>query len=143
MEKNIWIYAEQKNGIVDESFYELLTKAQAVAKSFPSDTKIAAVVLGNDMDAAVEELKTSGADIVYAVKHKKLEQYNPEYYPTALTSLARKYQPLMIWIVSSSEGAEVAPSVAARLGMEIPQSDLEERASPYNVVRCFICNCSF
>lgn len=115
MEKNIWIYAEQKNGIVDESFYELLTKAQAVAKSFPSDTKIAAVVLGNDMDAAVEELKTSGADIVYAVKHKKLEQYNPEYYPTALTSLARKYQPLMIWIVSSSEGAEVAPSVAARL----------------------------
>ena len=115
MEQNIWIYAEHKNGKVVESYYELLTKAQEVVKTLPEKQKIAAITLGNGQDAVIEELKTSGADIVYAVDHEKLSQYNPEYYTRALTKLAEKYRPLMIWVAASHEGAEVAPSVAGQL----------------------------
>ena len=115
MEQNIWIYAEHRNGKVVDSYYELLTKAQEVAKALPEKQKIAAVTLGNMQDAVIEELKVSGADLVYAVSHEKLVQYNPEYYPVALAELAKMYQPLMIWVAASFEGAEVAPSVAGKL----------------------------
>lgn len=115
MEQNIWIYAEHKSGKIADSFYELLTKAQEVAGTIPGETKIAAVALGDDLDAAVKELKTSGVDLVYAVKHEKLAQYDPETYPVALADLAKKHHPLMIWVAASFEGAEVAPSVAGKL----------------------------
>lgn len=114
-EKNIWIYAEHKNMKISDSFYELLSKAQVVAKALQDDTKIAAVVLGDEIEEVVEELKISGVDIVYAASHPKLKQYDPEYYPAALTTLSKKYQPKMIWIGASFEGSELAPSVAAKL----------------------------
>ncbi len=115
MEKDIWIYAEHRDGKVADSFYELLTKAREVAEAISPEAKVAAVALGNHLDAVVEELKGSGAELVYAVRHERLETYSPERRPAALAELAGKYHPLMLWVAASSEGAEIAPSVAAKL----------------------------
>lgn len=115
MSQNIWIYAEQEDGKVNDSFYEMLSKAQNVAENLPSDSKIAAVVIGNELESAVLELRKSGVDIVYAVQHQKLSQYNPEYYPVTMAELAKMHHPLTIWVAASSQGAEIAPSVAAKL----------------------------
>lgn len=113
--KNIWIYVEQYNDEIPSFYYELLGKAQTVARDYGDNTKVAAVVLGDISEAVEDELKCSGVDLVYIAKHDKLKFYNPENYSMAFAALIEKYKPCMVWVAATSEGSEVAPSVAAKM----------------------------
>ena len=113
--KNIWILAESENGKITGSFYELLSKAQSLRKEGLGAVEISAVVLGADAGAPAEVLKNSGADKVYAVSHPKLAVYDPEYFALAISDLAAKYQPDAFWVPCTASGAEIAPTVAAKL----------------------------
>ncbi len=114
MKKQIWIYAETNKNTISSVYYELLSKAKTLAEEI-GDTDIAAVVLGNQIDESVAKLKESGADVIYMISNKRLEDYNCQGYAAALETLARKYQPEMLFIGATAVGAELAPTVAAKL----------------------------
>ena len=58
--KGIWIYAENRNGKLDATVYELLGKAQEL-KAFCKE-EITAVLLGDNVSALSDELIACGAD---------------------------------------------------------------------------------
>ena len=114
MAKELWIFAEQNDGVIASSYYEMLSEIKAVYAKAPEQPCFTAVTMGKD-SAAVEELKTSGADQVISVVDDKLAAYNPAYYTTALCELAVQRKPDTILIAASAVGSELAPSVGARL----------------------------
>ena len=113
MAKELWIYAEQNNGIVAPAFYEILSKAKSVFAG-EEDVRFTAVALSAKEETA-EQLKTCGADRILLVLDERFDAYRPDVFTAALTALAKEYQPEYFLIAASAQGGELAPSVAARL----------------------------
>ena len=109
---SIWIFAEQSNGEVHPSFYELLSKAREL---FPQ-AKLTAVVFGGDNAHAVDVLQASGVDSILNAAHEKLVDYRPDCYAKALIRLASAEKPDVILTAATEIGSELAPTVAAALG---------------------------
>lgn len=111
MSKNVWIFAEQRDGALASSFYEMLGK---VNELYGSAAQVSAVCFGSG-NIPVEALKNSGVDKVYAADHEKLSEYNPLYYTQALYKLICDEKPDVVLIAASAIGSEMAPGVAAKL----------------------------
>lgn len=129
MKKELWIFAEQQDGVIASSYYEILAKAVKIYEDVADKPCFTAVYFGSD-EAGVDQLRSSGAEKVIACTHEQLAQYNPAHYTAALTELAQRYQPEILLIAASAIGGEVAPSVALKLhtGLAAHCSDL--RLSP-------------
>lgn len=112
MSKEIWVYAEQNGGEPVSVVYELLAKANQIAVQI-GERKVAAVVLGNGNQSAVEALKAAGAEIVYTVEHTELAQYRCDVYALAMKQVIETYQPEYLFFGATGVGSELAPTVAA------------------------------
>lgn len=111
MNKNVWIFAEQRDGVVASSFYEMLCK---VKELYGDGAEVSAVCFGNG-NLPEAALKNSGVDQVYLADHEKLAEYNPLCYTQTLCSLIRAEKPDVVLVAASTIGSEVAPGVAAQL----------------------------
>jgi electron transfer flavoprotein alpha subunit len=114
MAKNLWIFAEQNGGVIAPSFYEILSKAKAVYSDAKDMPCFSAAVLGGGA-AAVDALKKSGVDRVYAASDARLDTYNPARSTAVLAAMAQVYSPDILLVPASAQGSEVAPGVSARL----------------------------
>lgn len=112
--KELWIFAEQNHGVLAPSFYEILAKAKAVYADAGEQPCFAAVLLAGD-DALLSELKVSGVDKVYLAAHETLAEYNPMSATAVLTAMAKAFEPEILLVAASQQGAELAPGVSARL----------------------------
>ncbi len=111
--KEVWVYAETRNGNVMPVFGELVSKARELTADVEG-CKVCGVLLGTDADA-VEKVKTFGVDKVYATIDKDLEDYDAEYYSLALSRLAKEFDPDVILFGATVQGSELAPSSACKL----------------------------
>lgn len=111
MSKNVWIFAEQRDGVLASSFYEMLGK---VNELYGSNAQVSAVCFGSG-NIPTEALKSSGVDKVYTADHEKLREYNPLYYTETLYSLISREKPDVVLVAASAIGSEMAPGVAAKL----------------------------
>lgn len=108
--REIWIYAEFNHGKIMNVFEELLSHSRNL---FSNETTVCAVILAHDADEKAKDLMPFGPDKIYAVKHNALENYNCDYYKSAMSSLIKKYHPNIVLFGATVKGAELAPSVAA------------------------------
>jgi Pyruvate/2-oxoacid:ferredoxin oxidoreductase delta subunit len=76
--KDVWVFCEQRKGVIQSVSYELLGEGKKLAHKLGS--KLCAVLLGDKMEAGVNELYERGADIVYLVDSPKLMHYQDEPY---------------------------------------------------------------
>lgn len=110
--KEIWVFAEQNNASVVSVFCELLSKANEIAAK--KNWQVASVIIGNDTDKAVELLKES-SEKIYVADHAKLENYTLEAYASVFEHMVRTYAPEMILVGATGIGAELAPTLAAKV----------------------------
>lgn len=92
--RGVWVFAEQKKGIIQPVVYELLGKGRELADSLGE--KVAAVLLGEDVAEKAEVLIKRGADKVYLVESPHLKYYQDEPYTKLLSALIREYKPEII-----------------------------------------------
>jgi electron transfer flavoprotein alpha subunit len=109
----IWVFAEQRGGVLAPVTAELLGEARRLAESL--GVVVAAVLLGDQVAGLSENLLTAGADKVYVAEHPRLRDFLEETYAAALTELARKYQPEIILAGATYLGRAFIPQVAASL----------------------------
>ena len=109
----IWIFGEQRNGIVQEVVYELLGEATRLAAK--QKKEISVVLLGHDVKKQISELFYYGADKVYLVDDPKLATFNPSAYTDILSDLIDKYKPEIILTGATSIGRTLSPMVATRV----------------------------
>ncbi len=110
---NIWVFAEQKRGKVQEVALELLGKGRQLADD--RGCELCAVLLGNNVKKEAQKLIEHGADKVYLVEDKALENFNDEPYTAVLSYLIKEYKPEAILMGATTIGRSFASRVAARI----------------------------
>lgn len=121
---DILVYAEQANGKVKKTAFELVNKASELAGSLGGS--VVAVVIGHNLDGAAEELATYGAKKVVLAESEKLAKYNTMAYTTALAQVVDELKPSVVLGADSGVGKDFFPRLAARLkaGLASDATDL-------------------
>ncbi len=111
--KDVWVFGEQKNGEIANVALELLGEGRKLADQL--NVKLAAVLMGQDMEAAAKKLISFGADEVYMVDHPSLKHFNDESYADIFVQLIGKYKPEIVLMGATTYGRSLGPRVASRL----------------------------
>lgn len=111
--KGIWVFAEQENGVIEATVFELLAKAQDLKAHNKED--IVAVLLGKDVDALAPSLIARGADKVIVVNDPALAAYSARPYQKALQQLIEKYKPSIVLYGATPLGRDLAPRLMVSL----------------------------
>jgi electron transfer flavoprotein alpha subunit len=111
--KGIWVFAEQKNGRVQSVSYELLGKAQELAKKL--NTQVSAVLIGNKLEDQLDELIFCGADNIYLVEAPELANFQDEPYTNILVELVKKHKPEILLCGATNIGRSLISRVAINI----------------------------
>ena len=111
--KGVYIYAQQVDNKIDKISFELLGKANALAKDL--NTKVTAVLIGYNVKQLADELAKYGADNVIVVDDKELEVYRTEPYTHALASVINEFKPEIMLVGATAIGRDLGPRVSARV----------------------------
>jgi electron transfer flavoprotein alpha subunit/NAD-dependent dihydropyrimidine dehydrogenase PreA subunit len=106
----IWVYAEQRNGIIAPVVLELLGKARDLAEDM--EAELSAVLLGNEVGHLANELIAYGADKVVMVDDPALRHFQDELYAQAMGSLIEKHKPAIVLAGATVIGRSFIPRVA-------------------------------
>ena len=112
--KGVWVFAEQRKGVVQSVAYELLGKARELADKL-GGTDVACVLMGHNVKDKAEDLIHRGADKVYVVDDPKLEHLLDEPYARIVANLIRKHRPEIMLCPATSMGRSVISRVAVQL----------------------------
>ena len=102
---------------------ELLAAGRKLADDLGEELAIG--LLGDTLDQPSQQAISHGADKVYAVNHPNLAEYQVELYLAAMETLAKDVSPSVILIGRTTQGRELAPRLAFRLGVGLAQDCLE------------------
>lgn len=112
--RDVWVFAEQKDGVIDSAAFELLGVGRHLADQLGQD--LAAVLIGNKVRPLAQQLIAYGADKVYWLDHADLERFNDELYADNLSHLIERYRPNIVLLAATVYGRSLGPRVAARIG---------------------------
>ncbi|OEU55623.1 MAG: electron transfer flavoprotein subunit alpha [Desulfuromonadales bacterium C00003096] len=106
----VWVFAEQKNGMVQPIAYELLGEGRKLADTL--GMSLCAILIGHDIQLQVAALTSRGADRVYLVDRAELTYFQDEPYAKVLSELVRRHKPAILLYGATSIGRSLAPRVA-------------------------------
>ncbi|MBU4251576.1 MAG: FAD-binding protein [Candidatus Omnitrophica bacterium] len=111
--RGIWVFIEQKNGRVQSVAYELLGKAQELAKKL--NTSVSGVLIGNKLEDQLDELIFCGADNIYLVEAPELANFQDEPYTNILVELVKKHKPEILLCGATNIGRSLISRVAINI----------------------------
>jgi electron transfer flavoprotein alpha subunit len=112
--KDLWVFVEtNEDGSAKPVGIELLNPAADLAKQ--QGGKLVAVMIGDNLDAAIAEAGIHGADLIIAADAPVFKQFTTDAYTQALTQLIEKYGPTTVMVGATENGRDFAPRVACRL----------------------------
>ena len=112
-------FAETRSGELRKVAFEAVTAARQAAEA-SGGGEVHALVLGAPGIAGhAPELGRYGADVVTVVEHAALERYNPEAAAATAAERIKAGGYRAAFFSASAQGRDLAPRVAARLGVAI------------------------
>ncbi len=113
MSKNVFVFAEQRDGNLQKVGIELLGKASELAAAL--NQQVVAVLLGHNVKDKAKDLIAFGASEVIVADHPLLEEYMTEPYAKAVSAIVKEFEPEIMLFGASSIGRDLAPRVSARV----------------------------
>ena len=131
--KNVWIFAEQRNGKLMNVSLELVGEGKRLSEEIGEGCKTCAVLIGSDVEYLSEELYEYGADKGYLLDHKLLTHYTTDGYAKVMTEAIEEYKPEIVLFGATHIGRDLAPRIAARLntGLTADCTRLDIKTSSY------------
>lgn len=111
--KNVWIFAEQREGKLQPVVFELLSESRLIAKKL--DAQLSVVLFGKNIKTLVSDLADYGAEKVILCDGAEFENYQTEPYTQQLHSLVNEYKPEVLFIGATHNGRDLGPRLASRL----------------------------
>lgn len=111
----ILVFIEQRDGEVRKAALQALSEAKRQAAGPGWD--VAAVLPGESMSDAAAGLGAYGASKVYVTEDASFKLYSAEAYADAVAKASENEQPIAIFFSATAMGRDLAPRVAARLGV--------------------------
>jgi len=121
----VWVFAEQRNGRLEDTPIELMSKARHLADAL--SVKLVAVILGGGVRDLAARLIQYGADKVYVVEHPLLRIYQTNSYAKVMCDLILKYKPQIVLYGATVTGRDLAPRIASAIkaGLTADCTDLQ------------------
>ncbi len=110
--KDVYVFAEQRDGVIQNVALELLGKARELADA--NNEKVVAILLGKNIKDKAQDLIAAGADKVLVVDHDLLATYLTEPYTQAITQIIKEQKPSILLIGATTIGRDLGPRVSAR-----------------------------
>lgn len=114
-DKQIWVLVEWLEGEVKPVSLEAIHAGKTLAEKIGAS--VTAVLAGGPGAACPEAIKTSGVARVLMLKHPSLEHHNSPALMEALAPRIESAQPEVVMMGATNHGKELAPALAARLGV--------------------------
>jgi electron transfer flavoprotein alpha subunit len=111
----ILVFVEQRNGEIRKASLQALSEARRHAQS--AGWTVSAVLPGEGIEGAAAGLGTWGAAKVLVADNANLRLYSAEGYCEVVCAAAKELQPDAIFFSATAMGRDLAPRVAARLGV--------------------------
>ncbi len=121
----VWVFAEQEDGSLNEVSLELCAKGRELADQL--GVQMGAVLPGLNVRELAYNLIAHGADKVYHVSDPELEHYRTATYARAVCELIEKHKPQIVIYGATSLGRDLAPRVASAMkaGLTADCTDLQ------------------
>lgn len=113
MAKNVFVFCEQRDGVIANVAYELIGIATEIAAK--TGEKVCAILLGHNIKAQADMLIAYGADEVFVADDKEFGSYLTEQYAQAVEQIVKEQQPNIMLFGATSIGRDLAPRLSARL----------------------------
>jgi caffeyl-CoA reductase-Etf complex subunit CarE len=110
----VWVFAEQRGGVLNRVSAELLGKARELADDLHQE--VAAVLIGDRVAELADSLIEFGADTVYLVEDAVLKTYRTQAHTQVLQELIEAHNPNILLMGATHIGRDLAPRVCARVG---------------------------
>ena len=111
--KNVYVFVEQREGVIQNVGLELLGKARELADAL--NEKVYAMLLGHDLTTQAQECIAYGADTVLRVDAPELATYVTEPYAQAIYQIIRDNKPSIVLIGATTIGRDIGPRLSARV----------------------------
>ena len=109
----VWVVAEQHNGAIHPSTFELIGKARNLADCL--DTNVGVCLAGFNITGLAQELIAAGADFIYIIDNELLADFDPAVYQKAIADCITKYWPQIVLFAATPQGRSLAPMISYRL----------------------------
>lgn len=131
--KNVWVFAEQRDGKLMNVALELIGEGHRLAKEISADTKVCALLIGEGVANLADECYAYGAEEVILIEDPLLKQYTTDGYTKAIYDAVREYKPEIVLYGATHIGRDLAPRVAARCntGLTADCTRLDVKVSSY------------
>ncbi|MDF2681777.1 MAG: electron transfer flavoprotein subunit alpha [Brevibacillus sp.] len=113
MARNVLVVAETRDSSLRNVSLEILTAARQIAEG----GGITAVLFGSQADRHVQVLGQFGAHKAFVVANQELNTYTTDAYFQALLQVIEAEKPEAILMPHTALGKDLAPRIAARLGL--------------------------
>jgi len=108
----ILVFVEQRDGEIRKASLQALSEAHRLSAG-----EVSAVLVGDGISASAADLGKFGAAKVYCADNANLKLYSLEGYTEAVVKAQEACQAKAIFFSATAMGRELAPRVAARLGV--------------------------
>ena len=111
--KNVFVFAEQREGVIQPVAFELLGKARDLADVLGE--KVVAMFLGCGIKDQAQTLIEMGADEVIVADCPELKDYLSEQYSQAVYQIIEQRKPGIVLYGATTIGRDMAPRLACSL----------------------------
>jgi electron transfer flavoprotein alpha subunit len=112
-------FAESREGSLRKVALETVTAARQAADASGGGEVHVLVIGAPGIETAAADLGRHGADLVIVVEHDALGRYSPEVFARTAADRIRSGQYRGVFLPASVQGRDLAPRVAARLGVSL------------------------
>jgi electron transfer flavoprotein alpha subunit len=111
---SIWVFAQQNNGQISGTAFELLAVARQLADA--ADGTVTAIMFGHEVGDAAAELTARGADRAIVAEDDALASFSDDLYAHLLVDWIKADHPDLVLGSAGLYGRALFPRVAAILG---------------------------
>jgi len=115
MSNDVLVVVEHRAGVVQDTTFELLGRARALAAE--SGGRAVALLLGSGTDALAGSL--GAADHVIAVDDPALSEFTPTSYQAAVVPIVRDREPRLVLVANTGPGMDIAAGLSAATGLPL------------------------
>ena len=112
--KHIWVFAEQRDGKLMNVALELIGEGYRLAKEISEDTKVYAVLVGENVGHLADECYAYGAEGVILIEDPLLKNFTTDAYTKVIVDAIHEYKPEIVLYGATHIGRDLAPRIAAR-----------------------------
>lgn len=111
--KNVFVFVEQRDGVIQPVALELLGKARELADILKQE--VVGLLLGSKLSTQAQDVIAYGADKVICVDDESLAVYTTEPYAQAINEICAVEKPSIILLGATTIGRDLGPRLSARM----------------------------